>query len=122
MIYVHSKFMVVDDEYAIVGSANINERSMSGERDSEIAVGIFLRFFFLKCQAPPGWSLPASTHSLRDFVMKFSPNPSHISLRRRTPKGKVFGFRKQCWAEHMGALLPEFDTPQSINCVNAVQP
>eukprot|EP01012_Entosiphon_sulcatum_P051487 TRINITY_DN7070_c0_g1_i2.p1 TRINITY_DN7070_c0_g1~~TRINITY_DN7070_c0_g1_i2.p1 ORF type:complete len:948 (-),score=105.62 TRINITY_DN7070_c0_g1_i2:18-2861(-) len=40
MIYVHSKFMVVDDEYAIIGSANINERSLAGDRDTEIAVGV----------------------------------------------------------------------------------
>ena len=39
MIYVHSKMMIVDDAYIIVGSANINERSLSGTRDSEIAVG-----------------------------------------------------------------------------------
>ncbi|EYU24646.1 hypothetical protein MIMGU_mgv1a001477mg [Erythranthe guttata] len=39
MIYVHSKMMIVDDEYIIVGSANINQRSMDGSRDSEIAMG-----------------------------------------------------------------------------------
>lgn len=39
MIYVHSKMMIVDDEYIIVGSANINERSMNGGRDTEIAMG-----------------------------------------------------------------------------------
>jgi len=39
MIYVHSKMMVVDDSYILVGSANINERSMSGTRDTEMAVG-----------------------------------------------------------------------------------
>jgi len=38
-IYVHSKMMIVDDDYIIVGSANINQRSLSGSRDSEIAVG-----------------------------------------------------------------------------------
>lgn len=37
MIYVHSKVMIVDDKYAIIGSANINDRSMRGFRDSEIA-------------------------------------------------------------------------------------
>jgi phospholipase D1/2 len=26
--------MVVDDEYAIIGSANINQRSMDGSRDT----------------------------------------------------------------------------------------
>ena len=30
---------MVDDIYAIVGSANINQRSMDGRRDTEIAVG-----------------------------------------------------------------------------------
>lgn len=38
-IYVHSKMMIVDDAYFIVGSANINQRSMAGTRDTEIAVG-----------------------------------------------------------------------------------
>ena len=38
-IYVHSKLMIVDDVYIIVGSANINQRSMAGSRDTEIAVG-----------------------------------------------------------------------------------
>ena len=38
MIYVHAKMMVVDDKVAIIGSANINDRSMQGHRDSEIAV------------------------------------------------------------------------------------
>ncbi|SAK57938.1 phospholipase D/transphosphatidylase [Caballeronia catudaia] len=37
-IYVHNKTMIVDDRYAIVGSANINDRSMLGSRDSELAV------------------------------------------------------------------------------------
>lgn len=38
IIYVHSKLMIVDDRLTIIGSANINDRSMLGERDSEIAV------------------------------------------------------------------------------------
>ncbi|EPS65578.1 hypothetical protein M569_09194 [Genlisea aurea] len=41
MIYVHAKMMIVDDEYIIVGSANINQRSMDGARDSEIAMGAY---------------------------------------------------------------------------------
>lgn len=38
-IYVHSKMMIVDDDYIIVGTANINQRSLGGTRDTEIAVG-----------------------------------------------------------------------------------
>ena len=38
IVYVHSKLMIVDDRLAIIGSANINDRSMLGVRDSEVAV------------------------------------------------------------------------------------
>ena len=41
MIYVHAKGMIVDDEYVIVGSANINQRSMAGTKDKEIAMGAY---------------------------------------------------------------------------------
>lgn len=41
MIYVHAKGMIVDDEYVIVGSANINQRSLAGSRDTEIAMGAY---------------------------------------------------------------------------------
>ncbi|OWM71972.1 phospholipase D gamma 1-like [Punica granatum] len=41
MIYVHSKGMIVDDEYLILGSANINQRSLEGTRDTEIAIGAY---------------------------------------------------------------------------------
>lgn len=34
IIYVHSKLMIVDDKRAIIGSANINDRSLLGDRDS----------------------------------------------------------------------------------------
>ena len=38
IVYVHSKLMIVDDKKVILGSANINDRSMLGTRDSELAV------------------------------------------------------------------------------------
>ncbi len=31
LVYVHSKIIIVDDQYALIGSANINDRSMLGE-------------------------------------------------------------------------------------------
>jgi phospholipase D1/2 len=34
IIYIHSKLMIVDDDRLIVGSANLNDRSMNGDRDS----------------------------------------------------------------------------------------
>jgi phospholipase D1/2 len=38
-IYVHSKMMIVDDQYILIGSANINDRSLFPKNDFEIAVG-----------------------------------------------------------------------------------
>ncbi|KAJ9699662.1 hypothetical protein PVL29_005502 [Vitis rotundifolia] len=37
-VYVHSKIMIVDDCTTLIGSANINDRSLLGSRDSEIGV------------------------------------------------------------------------------------
>jgi len=39
-IYIHAKLLIVDDKTVIIGSANINDRSMMGDRDSEIAAYI----------------------------------------------------------------------------------
>ncbi|KAL7223763.1 hypothetical protein ACSBR1_025254 [Camellia fascicularis] len=41
MIYVHAKGMIVDDEYTIIGSANINQRSLAGTKDTETAMGAY---------------------------------------------------------------------------------
>ena len=38
IIYIHSKLMIVDDTKVLIGSANINDRSLLGNRDSEFAV------------------------------------------------------------------------------------
>ena len=38
ILYIHSKLMIIDDTKVLIGSANINDRSMLGDRDSEFAV------------------------------------------------------------------------------------
>jgi len=38
IVYVHSKLIIIDDDITLMGSANINDRSMKGDRDSELAV------------------------------------------------------------------------------------
>lgn len=40
LIYVHSKLIIADDRACIIGSANINDRSLLGNRDSEVALYI----------------------------------------------------------------------------------
>ncbi|CAL1290284.1 unnamed protein product [Larinioides sclopetarius] len=38
LVYVHGKLLIADDRTVIIGSANINDRSMLGNRDSEICL------------------------------------------------------------------------------------
>ena len=33
--------MIMDDEYVLLGSANFNQRSLDGSRDTEIAIGAY---------------------------------------------------------------------------------
>eukprot|EP00124_Ichthyophonus_hoferi_P002946 Ihof_evm1s227 gene=Ihof_evmTU1s227 len=39
-VFVHAKLIIVDDEVTIVASANFNDRSMLGDRDSELGVEV----------------------------------------------------------------------------------
>lgn len=41
MIYVHTKLMIVDDRYVILGSCNLNDRGLMGDGDSEICASIW---------------------------------------------------------------------------------
>ncbi|ORX95016.1 phospholipase D/nuclease [Basidiobolus meristosporus CBS 931.73] len=38
LTYIHSKLIIIDDRIVLCGSANINDRSMLGNRDSEVAL------------------------------------------------------------------------------------
>lgn len=91
MIYVHAKTMIVDDEYIIVGSANCNQRSMDGARDSEIAMGAY------------------------------QPHHLVQGRHHQRPKGKVHGFRLSLWYEHLGELHDDFLYPESRECVCRVR-
>ena len=47
-IYIHDKIIIVDDLIAIIGSANLNDRSLLGNRDSEVIYSFyFIKFSYL---------------------------------------------------------------------------
>lgn len=92
MIYVHAKGMIVDDEYVILGSANINQRSMAGSRDTEIAMGAY--------QPHRSWAR---------------------NIKRSPPQGQVYGYRRSLWAEHLCVEEDCFKKPWSLECVKKVQ-
>lgn len=64
-IYVHAKLMIVDDRTVITGSANINDRSMLGVRDSEIAVVVKDREMRASNMNGTPWQVARFAHELR---------------------------------------------------------
>ncbi|GAU20683.1 hypothetical protein TSUD_230970, partial [Trifolium subterraneum] len=97
MIYVHSKGMIVDDEYVLMGSANINQRSMEGTRDTEIAMGAY--------QPNHTWANKKSKpHGQARFI-----------------NFEVHGYRMSLWSEHIGGVEECFKQPESIECVRRIR-
>ncbi|KNC79852.1 hypothetical protein SARC_07775 [Sphaeroforma arctica JP610] len=96
MAYVHSKMMIVDDEYIMVGSANINERSLAGDRDTELSTGMF--------------QPEHVTEEMDDGTFKL-------------PFGDVASFRRSLWAEHAKSTAgnPLLDAPESVECVRYIR-
>ncbi|XP_030747183.1 phospholipase D2 [Sitophilus oryzae] len=82
LIYVHSKLMIVDDKIVICGSANINDRSMIGKRDSEVAVII-------------------EDEAFEDGIMNGNPYPCGLYAG---------SLRKYLFKEHLGLFDDDNDT------------
>lgn len=65
IIYIHSKLMIVDDRVVLIGSANINDRSLLGSRDTELAA-VIEDERKEELQTGEGWRMVSkSAHELR---------------------------------------------------------
>lgn len=69
-VYPHDKVMIVDDRLAIIGSANINERSMRGDRDSELACVVRDEDQLPSTMAGAPYSVGRFPHTLRMRLMR----------------------------------------------------
>lgn len=77
-VYVHSKVMIVDDRISLIGSSNINDRSLLGSRDSEICVVIEDREFVESSMNSNSW-----TAGKFSFTLRVSLWAEHLGLRRQ---------------------------------------
>merc|ERR1712188_196544 len=68
-IFLHSKMMLVDDRVAIIGSNNINDRSLLGDRDSELAVVVTEEEEMMSSMAGRAYPVSRFAHSLRLRLM-----------------------------------------------------
>ncbi|PWN47065.1 phospholipase D/nuclease, partial [Violaceomyces palustris] len=84
-IYIHSKLMIVDDRKVLVGSANINDRSQLGDRDSETAVVI------------------------EDSEMV----ESKMNGQKYLASSFASGLRRRLWRQHLGLIDVEDCSPAS---------
>ncbi|KAA8548972.1 hypothetical protein F0562_000656 [Nyssa sinensis] len=75
-VYVHSKVMIVDDCTVLIGSANINDRSLLGSRDSEICVLIEDKELVDSCMGGKPWKAGKFALSLRLSLWS-----EHLGLR-----------------------------------------
>ena len=95
IIYVHSKIMIVDDRVAITGSANRNDRSMQGERDSEVAVIIEDLDMLDGKMNGVDFKVGTFAHSLRCDLFKehlglLDDNEDEFEIAIRDPLGNSF--------------------------------
>ncbi|KAK7427107.1 Phospholipase D1 [Neonectria magnoliae] len=69
-LYIHAKTIIVDDRVALIGSANINERSMLGNRDSECAAIVRDTDMILSTMAGKPYQVGRFAHTLRLRLMR----------------------------------------------------
>ncbi|KAL7958708.1 phospholipase D [Trichoderma compactum] len=69
-LYIHAKAIVVDDRIALIGSANINERSLLGSRDSEVAAIVRDTDMLWSKMAGKPYRVGRFAHTLRMRLMR----------------------------------------------------
>lgn len=69
-LYIHAKCIIADDRVALIGSANINERSMRGDRDSELASIVRDTDMIQSTMAGKPYLVSRFAHSLRMRLMR----------------------------------------------------
>jgi len=79
LIYIHTKVLIVDDRFAICGSANLNDRSQCGDRDSEIACVVEDKQMIDSVVDGKPYKVGKLVHKLRMDLMK-----EHLGLTLET--------------------------------------
>jgi len=114
MIYVHSKLLIADDEYVIVGSANINERSLSGDRDTEICIGAYQHNLGKTKKRDSDGNGSDSDNSGSEYDSEETAQSRGINHPEYGFIGAVKRFRISLWTEHTATFDKKFIEPNSV--------
>ncbi|TKA67417.1 hypothetical protein B0A55_11279, partial [Friedmanniomyces simplex] len=102
-LYIHAKCMIVDDRTAIIGSANINERSMLGSRDSEVAAVVTDTKMMPSFMGGEAYEVGEFAHGLRVRLMR-----EHLGIDVDAVYRKEVGRReREAQDEEMGRIYRE---------------
>lgn len=123
-VYVHSKVMIVDDRKAVIGSANINDRSMDGDIDSEVCVMIEDQKMVRGKMDGKDYEVGEFSHGLRcNLVMehlgctKMSEVADPLSNDFRSRLFKRAANNTQIYEKKFGKLIPS-DSLQTLDQIN----
>ncbi|PWN46154.1 phospholipase D/nuclease [Ceraceosorus guamensis] len=83
--YVHSKLAIFDDRTVLIGSANLNDRSQAGDRDSETAIVI-------------------EDHDMFE---------SKMDGKKYMASRFAASFRRHLYRQHLGLVAPQECTPET---------
>eukprot|EP00981_Chlorochromonas_danica_P012554 scaffold5146_cov164-Ochromonas_danica.AAC.3 len=119
-IYIHDKLMIVDDRIVIIGSANINDRSMLGNRDSEVAVRMEDTIHLESTFGGVPYTVGYLPHMLRNKLMR-----QHIgdeSVDFSDPLRPELYKQWKSIAQHNSAIYDELDGNMSVyRCLTVQQ-
>lgn len=91
-IRVNTNLAIFDDEYILLGGGGLNQKSLDGGRDTELAIGGYQPYFEVGCD----------------------------DVQDNIPMGDIHTFRMALWASHFGQANPEFLNPKSRECLQTV--
>ncbi|WFD41697.1 phospholipase D [Malassezia psittaci] len=74
-VYIHGKLLIADDRVVIMGSANVNDRSQRGDRDSELACVVRDEDMIESTMAGEPYKVGRFAHTLRVRLMR-----EHVGL------------------------------------------
>ena len=87
ILYIHSKLMIIDDTKVLIGSANINDRSMLGKRDSEFAVLIKENKAVLNKKTGKNFIMDGKVYRAAHYATSFRKSlmAEHLGLNKDDP-------------------------------------
>jgi len=86
--------------YLLIGSANVNQRSMDGQRDTEIAIGCY---------------------ETEEEEEEEEDGDSENNKKKMRSHGEICKYRMSLWYEHSGCAEELFLKPESLECVQKLR-